>query len=91
MKMKKLALSLALILGLSMSSFAQGFINSMEEYEERGLFGRGLGLFREEEESPLLLPKEHGLTENQDAPLGSGIVVLMGLGAAYVVAKKRED
>jgi hypothetical protein len=33
----------------------------------------------------------HGEDGNQPAPLGSGIAVLIGLGAAYAVAKKRED
>jgi hypothetical protein len=33
----------------------------------------------------------HGSEGNQPAPLGSGIAVLIGLGAAYAVAKKRED
>ena len=33
----------------------------------------------------------HGQSSNQDAPLGSGIAVLLGLGAAYMVAKKRKE
>ena len=37
-----------------------------------------------------MLPS-HGATDNQPAPLGSGIAVLMGLGAAYMVAKKRKE
>ncbi len=33
----------------------------------------------------------HGMTDNVDAPLGSGIVVLLGLGAAYGFAKRRKE
>lgn len=88
--MKKLTLTLALFFALSMGAFAQGFINNLEEYEEKGLFGRGLALF-EEPEKPLL-PEGHNLDEDQPAaPLGGGVLLLMGLGAAYAVAKKREE
>ena len=85
--MKKLALTLAIILGLSMASFAEG----------GGLFGQGQTV---EENTPTTtmyhrdgtpgLPG-HGGTGNQPAPVGSGIAVLIGLGAAYAVAKKREE
>ena len=34
---------------------------------------------------------EHGMTDNQNAPLGSGIALLLGLGGAYLVAKKRKE
>ena len=88
--MKKLTLTLALILALAMGASAQGFINNLDEYEEKGLFGRGLTLFEENEVYPLL-PDGHNLEGDQDAPLGSGIAVLIGLGAAYAVAKKREE
>jgi LPXTG-motif cell wall-anchored protein len=31
------------------------------------------------------------LSDNQNAPLGSGIVLLASLGAAYLVGKKRNE
>ena len=31
------------------------------------------------------------MSGNQNAPLDSGITVLLGLGAAYMVAKKRKE
>jgi LPXTG-motif cell wall-anchored protein len=37
-----------------------------------------------------MLP-DHNATGHQDAPLGSGIAVLLGLGAAYMVTKKRKE
>jgi len=95
--MKKLTLTIAIILGMTMTTFADG----------GGLFNRGNNaangasgysyfstdgisdIQRDNFDAPLL--PMHGETENQDAPLGSGIVALMSLGAAYMVAKKRRE
>ena len=85
--MKKLIMTTALVFGLGMTIFAQD-----AAIEEKGLFGRGEGIYRSEEKT-LVTPglPNHGESENQDAPLGSGIAVLMGLGAAYMVGKKRKE
>ena len=87
--MKKLVLTIAIVLGLSLSSFA--------EYGG-GLFKRGVtdeefygaGGYREE---GLLTPKlpQHDQDGDQDAPLGAGIALLAALGGAYLVAKKRRE
>ena len=94
--MKKLILTSAIILGISLTTFADG-----------GLFNRGYNAkngfsgytyfnateFGERETGGVntpLLPS-HGENTNQPAPLGSGIVLLAGLGAAYMVAKKRRE
>jgi hypothetical protein len=81
--MKKLALSIAIVLGLSLTSFA--------DPNGGGLFQRGestqQGMTRTD--TPML--PTHGETTNQDAPVGSGIAVLLGLGAAYLVGKKRRE
>ena len=89
--MKKLALTLAVVLGLSMASFANG----------GGLFGQGQAAPEQSSTTTTTLYNRggapglpgggHGSGGNQPAPLGSGIAVLIGLGAAYAVAKKRED
>ena len=86
--MKKLILTTAIILGLSMTTFA--------DPNGGGLFKRGETPERSmsrftEGETPLT--PGHGLTGNQtaDAPLGTGIAVLMGLGAAYLIGKKRNE
>ena len=129
--MKKLALTIAILLGMGMTTFAQtdydnegsrglfGFGLSffdndedfalfpeiseydreMEDYYvepsyggENGLFGLGKGFFNNRDgEIGLTLPNSHGEDDDQDGPLGSGIAVLMGLGAAYLVAKKRKN
>ena len=82
--MKKLALTIAIVLGLSMTTFADG----------GGLFQRGTepeetGFYRNGEARPVL--PGHGATGDQDAPLGTGIAVLTALGAAYLVGKKRNE
>ena len=87
--MKKLALTIAVVIGLSLTTFANN---------DGGLFQRGAsattyGLYGDRTLLPAApgLPTEYGLTGNQDAPLGSGIAVLLGLGAAYMVTKKRKE
>ena len=62
-----------------------------------GLFGRGKsmseGLGSGYRNLSLMLPTSHGDNGDAgaDAPLGSGVVVLLGLGAAYLVGKKRRE
>jgi hypothetical protein len=78
--MKKLALTFAIVLGLGMASFAQ----------DGGLFNRG---YQEGEEglrevTPIF--PGHDYDENQSAPLGSGALMLIGLGAAYAMSKKNK-
>ncbi len=88
--MKKIALTIAIILGLSLTSFA--------DPNGGGLFQRGTEpenttySNRDGSVTSPMLP-DHGMDGNQDAngPLGSGIAVLLGLGAAYLVGKKRSE
>jgi LPXTG-motif cell wall-anchored protein len=87
--MKKLVLTIAIVLGLGMTTFANP--------DGGGLFQRGEttpesnAVFSNGNANPLL--PNHGETGNQDAntPLGSGIAVLLGLGAAYMVGKRRKE
>lgn len=90
--MKKFALTIAIVLGLGIGAFAQYYNHQgglfqlgpePREYDSRS---------NDMTYSPLILP-EHGVTYNQTAesPLGSGIAVLMGLGTAYLVAKRRKE
>ena len=82
----------AIVLGLSMTSFAQG-----------GLFHRGAnadgtpaevsltgdGTKGSGDHTPML--PIHNQNGEQPAPLGSGIILLTALGAGYVVAKRRRE
>lgn len=88
--MKKLSLVLAIVLGMGAMAFAQDI--SAETYEEAGLFGKGNIIFRSTDEVPMI-DFDHGEEDDQnaDAPLGSGIAVLLSLGGAYLTLKKKEE
>ena len=84
--MKKLALTIAIVLGLGLSSFAQGglFQRGADPDQENGFMGN-------RSNTPTM--PNHNLTGNQDdgVPVGSGIAVLAVLGGAYLVGKKRRE
>jgi hypothetical protein len=94
--MKKLTLTLTLILGLTMTTFADGGLFNRGNNAKYGQ-ASGYTYFNAKEPGERVgllntpgLPN-HGENGNQPAPLGSGIAVLMGLGAAYLVGKKRRE
>ena len=84
--MKKLTLTIAIVLGLSMTTFADG----------GGLFQRGATPEQEggwRSTGAPVLP-QHNQSGNQDGdevPVGTGIAILATLGAAYLVGKKRRE
>ena len=81
--MKKLIMTIAIVLMMGLGAFAQ----------DGGLLNRGVSFDKQNREDPMMpnLPG-HGETGDQDAtPLGSGVAVLLGLGAAYLVGKKRNE
>jgi len=86
--MKKLIITIAVVLGLGVSTFAQD-----TKAENRGLFGRGEGFQSNRDLVLPGLPQSFVSTENSNAvtPLGSGIILLASLGAAYMVSKKRKE
>ena len=93
--MKKLALTIAILLGITMTTFADGGLFKRGYNAENGYSGYnyfGAKVEGDNAGSPTmpLLP-QHGQETNQSAPLGSGIALLMGLGAAYLVGKKRRE
>ena len=93
--MKKLTLIIAIVLGLTMASYAQGGLfrrggdagNSPDAgYAFSNTAKPGDGGF------PLLPNHNEDVTDNdQPAPSGSGVALLAGLGAAYLVGKKRRE
>lgn len=88
--MKKTVLTIAIVLGLGLTSFA--------DPNGGGMFQRGTsdkeyyGSGWRDGETPLLpaLP-QHGSNENANAPLGTGVALLTAFGAAYLVGKKRRE
>ena len=97
--MKKLALTIAVVLGLGIASFAQGSMFNRQSNAQNGSAGNVYysesKVNRDGETGMLLngpgLPG-HGETGDQDAtPLGSGIALLAGLGAASLIGKRKEE
>ena len=88
--MKKQIMTIALVLGLCMTALAQ--------QAGGGLFYRGkrsgLDVNRDQLGSdPFYLP-HHGEVLNgdaNDAPLGGGALLLIGLGAAYAMTKRKKE
>ena len=85
--MKKLALTIAIVLGMSIGASAQ----------KGGLFGKGPSRdmdyeysTREGEGGLINLPESHGSSNDEAAPLGSGALLLIGFGAAYALKKKKD-
>ena len=87
--MKKTAITLAIVLGMTFAGMAQ--------QQGGGLFERGAVLeeayndYNYREGSGLILPSGHGSNDDADAPLGSGLLLLAGMGAAYLLKNKKKD
>jgi len=86
--MKKLTIILAIILGLNIFTFAQGGMLQRGPEPVQDMFGKY------DDDGTPFLPTQHNDGYNQDAdvPLGSGIFILLGLGAGYAIVgnKKKE-
>lgn len=92
--MKKLALTIAIVLTMGLNAIAQYDEEKfgIQPWFESSMLGRGpADDFRDGDFDELLLPGEHGADGDTNAPVGSGVAVLLGLGAAYMVAKKRKE
>ena len=92
--MKKLTITIALLLGITMTTFADGGLFKRGYNAQNG--ASGYNYFGDKAEGdntngvamPLL--PQHGEETNQPAPLGSGIAILVGLGGAYLVSKRQD-
>lgn len=85
--MKKLTLAIAIVLGMTIGASAQN--NGLYQ---RGFTSDEMQYGANNRNSELVLPSVHGSPDDANGtPVGSGIVVLMGLGAAYAFAKKRNN
>ena len=88
--MKKSILVLSLVLGLAIGATAQngsGLFkrgDATEENTDRGFANNDRG-------PGLPWSGDHGQEGDGDAPLGSGALLLIGLGAAYAIGKKKKD
>jgi hypothetical protein len=93
--MKKTVLTFALVLAMGIGTFAQesegGMLKRSKEYQST-YRNDGRQRLVDRDGSFITLPG-FGQTDDFDGttPLGSGIAVLLGLGAAYMVGKKRKE
>lgn len=80
--MKKIITTIAiiLVLGSAVNAQSDGFFSQQSFVEYRT---SNSNMYTELPRLP-----EHGLTTNQDAPLGSGLLLLAGLGLAYGMKKR---
>ena len=84
--MKKTLTTIAILLGITLCATAQN---------GGGIFERGY--VSEEASNPrsgeslLSLPGSHGSNTDTDAPLGGGIAVLLGFGAAYALKRRNKQ
>jgi len=85
--MKKLTSTLTILFALALYATAQnggvfqrGFVSDEMYYNARTEGGESL-----------ILPNSHGSGDDAQAPLGGGTLLLIGLGAAYAVGKKRKE
>ena len=84
--MKKILFAIAIVLTISLTASAQGrdgFFNNWDN-------GVGDRTSSSDPTSQFALPGHFG-TENEGAPLGSGLLVLTALGAGYAVARKKRS
>lgn len=94
-KMKKLVLTIAIVLGVTFGATAQQSSQFFDKGQQQpanngGFFGGSRGDGSKIPGTPGTpgLPG-HGETGDSDAPLGSGAMLLIGLGAAYAVRKRK--
>ena len=81
--MKKTILTIAIVLGLGMISFA--------DPNGGGMFQRGNTNEEHRSASGYPILPQHNQNGNQPAPIGTGIAVLTAFGAAYLTAKRRKQ
>ena len=81
--MKKILFAIAMVLMMGFGATAQytdGFFSN-------DVYNR----FDDDENAPgFSLPSSHFADGNQNAPLGSGLLILTALGGAYAVARKKQ-
>lgn len=77
--MKNLILTISIIFTMCVGASAQsdGFFNY-----DQGSYDRALG-----DSAPAMPTHPIGSTENGDAPLGSGLLIMSALGAGYLVKR----
>lgn len=84
--MKKTLLIIAAVLCINLCTFAQGGLFQYGAVSDENYYGAG----NRTNEGLLSLPTTHGGTEDVTAPLGSGALLLISFGAAYLGLRKKK-
>ena len=88
--MKKSLLTIAIVLGMSIGASAQGGLFQYGEVSDESSVPSWYSLDQNQKarQNMPMLP-DHGQGTNQNAPLGSGVLLFIGFGAAYAQKKKK--
>lgn len=84
--MKKTIIILALVL-MSIGTFAQGGLFKYGAVSDENYYDAN----RTANNESFLLPNGHGLNTDESAPLGSGVLLLIGFGAAYAGLRRKNQ
>lgn len=86
--MKNIFLAITLVFAMATGANAQYFSGERDTFfsDWKDIDN---GLDRTEEGLPEI-PGSHGMTDDQEAPLGGGLLILTALGAGYAVSKRRK-
>lgn len=90
--MKKTVLTLVIVLGMTLGVFAQwgGGLFQRGAVSDEEFYGANYD-YQTRTEGLLSLPLQHGTTNDEQAPLGTGALLLIGFGAAYALKKRKKD
>ena len=81
--MKKILFAIAFVMMMVIANAqSDGWFKS----NDGGFMDRGTGAG----DPTISLPNEHGYTEDQTTPLGSGLIILGALGAGYAIARRKK-
>lgn len=84
--MKKTLLTIAIVLGISLCSFAQGGLFGYGTVSDEQYYNAGT----RDPQTGLILPQSHGAdTDQTGVPVGSGALLLIGFGAAYALKQRK--
>ena len=88
--MKKSLLTIAIVLGMSIGASAQGGLFQYGEVSDEISVPSWYSLDQAQKtrQNMPMLP-DHGQGTNQNAPLGGGVLLFIGFGAAYAQKKKK--
>lgn len=79
MKKILMTISMAVVLGLNVNAQSDGF------------FTTSFGEYRSEQQTSPALPLAGTNVDHSAVPVGSGLLLLAGMGIAYTVARRKSD